>query len=251
MKYLEGGLDVSEHDAFLNQLSVDAELTKELCLHQEVDSVLSDPGLMTFSKSIRDVYRNYLVDDGSASSDDEKRNFRLPLFTGWRAILSMVAVICIVLATFLVYRFVDQKPFHEQVFSQFYQPYALDLVSRSGSSGADPFLEAVDSYNSGDFSKALLAFDAMQPDQNLAKDHLLLLQGICYLELDQPGLAVESFHNILVKENIAFATHAKWYLSLSYLKLNEIDKTRLWLREIINNEPYYTRDATRLLRKLN
>ena len=252
MKYLEGKLDVAEHDAFLNQLSVDAGLTKELYLHQEVDSVLADPGVMAFNSSIRAVYHECLREnDFNLASGEKKGMFRPPVFTGWRAILSLVAVFCVLLATFLVYKFADQKPFNEEVFSQFYQPYSLDLVSRSGNEVADLFLSTLELYTKGDFNKALLALDALLSNQAPAKDHIFLLKGICYLEMDQPELAIESFHNILLRENVTYAAHAKWYLSLSYLKLNEIDKTKLWLREIVNNEPYYTSNAEKLLRKLN
>lgn len=87
----------------------------------------------------------------------------------------------------------------------------------------------------------------VEPANNAAK----LFLGISFIETDQLKNAIPLFKNILESNDILFGEHARWYLSLCYIKLKEVEKAKLQLQQIIKDKTIYAQKATEILKKIS
>ena len=102
-------------------------------------------------------------------------------------------------------------------------------------------------YDNGRYEEAISHF------QNTLKENddpvVELCQGNAYLSTGQADKAELVFRNIL-EEHEDLVTQAKWYLSLSYLKQNKLERAKSTLWEISKSSTYGEK-ARKLLKELD
>ena len=74
-------------------------------------------------------------------------------------------------------------------------------------------------------------------------------QGLCALELNKSEVAAESFQTVIAEGDYAYSLHAKWYLSLLYLKTEQHQKAKLLFEELAENPNFYAERSRKILKK--
>lgn len=68
------------------------------------------------------------------------------------------------------------------------------------------------------------------------KPEKLLLSGIEYYDQEKHKQAIHQFEALIAQNNLLYLVDAKWYASLSYLKIAKPGKAKILLQEILNDE---------------
>jgi|GEM_PF-3862102 len=87
--------------------------------------------------------------------------------------------------------------------------------------------QAYQNYQALEFEKALENFEIAKPELGEQNTKMLFYLGNTYLALDKPQEAIATFNELLaLPDNLTrtYVSKTKWYLGLSYLKANEMDK---------------------------
>lgn len=115
-------------------------------------------------------------------------------------------------------------------------------------SGSNEITKAFIAYEREDYKLAQKLFADVYKNAN--NSELLFYQGICYLETGKTNKAIE----VLLK-HVAFNDKLKnkgtWYLALAFLKSNEKDKAKVFLKQITESSTNYNYSKAKdLLSKL-
>lgn len=113
---------------------------------------------------------------------------------------------------------------------------------------SDTLTKAFIAYESKQYAQAQALFSTLYHTTN--NSELLFYEGICYLEMGNTTLAIETF--IKHKNfNDKLASKRNWYLALAYLKNNNVSKAKNILKEITTSSTNYNyTKAKDLLSKL-
>ncbi|MCW5516891.1 tetratricopeptide repeat protein [Muriicola sp. Z0-33] len=102
-------------------------------------------------------------------------------------------------------------------------------------------------YESGEFEKAINLFEELSvPDK---KDYLDFYLGQSFLQLEKTDKAAQSFL-LAIKSNSEFVSESRWYLALTYLKMEDTIKAKLTLEELIEAGDFRKEAAEQLLSEL-
>lgn len=137
---------------------------------------------------------------------------------------------------------------NDELFDQYFQPYADVISSRSDSQ--DICEQAMGFYNQKEYDKAIgyLSKCIEERPGDLAAQCYL---GIAYLAKDRPRDAKVTFKKIVRSEPGLFKEVAEWNLALTHLKLNETDSTKAKLQEIAKQKNHvFSETAHELLLKI-
>ena len=75
---------------------------------------------------------------------------------------------------------------------------------------------------------------------------------MCYIETKNFYESIKILNSIIESEKgYVFNQHAQWYLALMYLKVGESKNAKEILLNISKTENMYTRDAKKILKKLD
>lgn len=240
-KYLANELDAIERSEFEHLLKQDRLLAAELKLQLSVDQAISDPRLEDFKTYLENLHNKHL---------GEKFKNRSLGYNQYLAFVASILVI-ITLASLFLYDNYKQESV-SQYFDEFYKPYAITIVKRNQnlhSIMTKDVFKLIQFYNSKDFKQAAQILSRNEIDSFTNKE-LIMMTGIIHLELNNFELANDQFKRVLEADNELFKLDAYWYLALTYLKANEINKAKIWLIEIVKENSFYSKRATKLLKKL-
>lgn len=107
--------------------------------------------------------------------------------------------------------------------------------------------EAFTAYELKDYMTAIENFDRIsEPDK---KNYLDFYIGLSYLNLNQLNKA-ETFLSKTIAENTDFMAEAHWYLAMTYLKMEEKQKAIVELNKLVKDYNYNRELATNLLSEL-
>jgi len=162
-------------------------------------------------------------------------------------ISSAAAVLIIAIGLWMIF---GSKPSAEELFVSYYQPYqVIDGQTRSDDKIVNQqFIEAVRLYKSGKFVDASQKFEnLLKIDENSSK--MRLLPSITLIEQQNYENAIKGFKDIILA-NGEHTVEAKWYLSLCYLKTNQINEAKLLLEELSDTPGYFKTRSAELLSEL-
>ncbi|TYA55686.1 tetratricopeptide repeat protein [Formosa maritima] len=115
-------------------------------------------------------------------------------------------------------------------------------------SDTDKLTKAFIAYESEAYNKAQSLFAEVY--KLLNNSELLFYEAICYMEMDETQLAIETFNKHQTFQD-KLAGKSQWYLSLAYLKSNKKNKAENLLKEISSSTSNYNYDKAKdLLSKL-
>lgn len=137
----------------------------------------------------------------------------------------------------------------EAIFSEYFKPYpnVLAPITRSSESSTTKLSEAMHLYDSKQYDEAILGFNNLIPRSSL-KNEILFYKGVALLAKGEASEAL--YHFELMENESSFTDQRKWYLSLAYIQLEEIDSAVALLNEIIKDQSYFMVYAEELLLEL-
>jgi TolA-binding protein len=223
-RYLSGGMDAAEKQAFEAELATDAQLAEDLALQRDMDVFLR-------RQKQRKALQSQLEGMRGAKTASLPRRRLL-----WAAAISAAAALA-----FFVLR--------PALFGPSYERYAQfpTLALAEKSAGAQDWSLAETAFNEGDYAAAaplLEAYVAAFPADRQA----LLFLGICKMELDRHEEARQIFRSFS-GDDPSLKDYADWYLALSFLKTKDIEACRAALEDISPESGFYE-EARGLMRRL-
>ncbi|WP_299898434.1 hypothetical protein [uncultured Aquimarina sp.] len=257
-RYLNNEMTQEEVAAFLNKIDTDPEAKKLLSLYQEMHIVydqndweLSDK--KTTNQKVQQ-YEQFLRSDkgkeiASSIKSAEQSYFNEKPFRLTK-ILKYVAVAAIFIAgLFLVVEY-NQGTNTEQLYATYKNWDELpSLTLRDQNSD---LTEIEQQFRAENYEESLLLLNTyvLNNDQEV-NPQLLMYKGISQLELHKNTAAIDSFTELL-ESNTLDADKAHWYLALSYLKNQDVEKAKTEL-ELLLEKPtnFKNKEAKELLSSLH
>ncbi|MCI5058183.1 MAG: hypothetical protein MRY83_18875 [Flavobacteriales bacterium] len=153
-----------------------------------------------------------------------------------------VAAAVLVLIGTSIFLYQNSEHSTDALYVSYYEPYEA-MTTRSSNGLWD---QALSAYSAKEYAKAIELFNRLDSVSYLSSFYL----GNAYLASDYEEKAIQQFE-ISKKLNPAFESEVNWYLALVYLKSNDLEKTRPLLSKVISAGTFKSKDAQKLLQKLD
>ena len=151
---------------------------------------------------------------------------------------------------FFCWQFIaNQKNTPEQLFAQTYEPYTASISTRDATA-EESLTQANEYYNAEKYKDAIPLLKTALSNQP-KNSNLELALGNAYLSSHQIDLAISHFQNIIQRKDALYIDQAHWYLALSYLKNDQVEKCKNILELLANDSKAdFHVEAKQLLKKL-
>ncbi|MFT6336861.1 MAG: hypothetical protein ACI86M_002832 [Saprospiraceae bacterium] len=165
-----------------------------------------------------------------------------------RTILSVAAIFVLGIAS---YMFLMTNQINEisgnQAYTSYYKPYKASFQSR-GESSVINYEKFKNAYSNGNYKEAL---GTELDEANIKDSEVLLAMGISALEEDELVSAKNYFQVIIDRGDFFFMDHAKWYISMVYLKEENTAKAKGYLQELsTDKQADHNQKSTELLTRI-
>jgi hypothetical protein len=236
-KFLEGNMSEQERKEFENELNLNQSLKTMMTDMQLLVEGIKMSAAQTTKEEKSDRLKFF-----AEINDIEKRSFQFSapaakVVTMYKSpwVLSAAAsVILLVSLTFYLMR--EQTPVNEQLYAAYFQPFDSPGSGLTrGTNEVNLKTEAYEAYDIGNYKVAAQAFEQITREKDDAIAELCL--GNSYLALNNLPKAERIFTEMLSKHS-ELITQAKWYLALTYLKENKLERAKAILWEISKSSTY-------------
>ncbi|MCU0384616.1 MAG: hypothetical protein MUE38_01220 [Flavihumibacter sp.] len=224
--YLLHSMTSEQRSRFETQLAADPSLQKELELQRQLLAITTIESFKAEQSTIE-----------NSSAASKPSAIVKPISKWWWAAAALLIFFC------GFWFFQNQTATPQKLANQFFSPDPGLPVTMSSSSQYQ-FYDGMVSYKEADYEKAIAIWKAI-PSSNRQSDTLHYFIGVAYLNRDQYNDALQQLLP-LAEGNSKWKEKASWYLSLTYLKLNQPQKAQKWLQTI----PTYP-EAPELLKAIN
>jgi len=248
-KFLEGKMSDGEKKEFENKLELD----------QSLNAMMTDVNLLVegiklsaaqTSKEEKSDRLNFFAE----INDIEKHAFEIPapeakvvpMYRKPWVLSAAASVMLLVALTFYLMR--DQTPINEKLYAAYFEPF--DSPGSGLTRGTNEVTiknEAYQAYDNGNYKVAAQLFEQIISEKEDAIAQLCL--GNSYLKQNDFPKAEKIFTDMLTKHS-ELLTQAKWYLALTYLKENKLERAKAILWQISKSSTYGEK-AQKLLKKLD
>lgn len=237
-RYISQEMTESERLWFLKEIEGNPQLKKEIELRMKTDELLRKQSVLSLRTKL--------------SAIEHTRKEKIRSRSGMRLTIAKYAAVFagIFIITSLIL-FTGRSLTSEQLVNQFYKEYAAPSGQRSASAEANSdYIIGLKYYNEHDYKNAATQFaKVLKTNPNDMQTHML--SGVSNMEEKRYNEAEQSFTTVIDDNNNLFIESARWYLALCYLKTEEKDKASGLLISIKNEGGFYSKDARKVLRKLN
>ncbi len=237
-RFIAGEMNEDELRWFSKELQFNTELSNELKLDKDLDSILLDEDIVEFRRKLVSV-----IDESK-----QERTPRIVRFHPQKWQLAVAATIAVLMLIGGSLLFTQQRSYTpEKLFSMYYDSDKTIELTRSGNAN---LVEAVLKFQQKDFQGASLLFAEIL-DNDPSNMAVWFYNGISYIETDRIDDATMAFKYIVEDKDNLYIEHAEWYLGLCYLKDEQIDSAVEHFRKIaVDPNNYHQKEAERILEKL-
>ena len=238
--YLEGELNKDDHDALEERLRVDAEFK---ALFDDV--FVLTKGLEKL-RSINLKKRFKALDANLGNPLEAKRQkgkvVIWPQVIRWAAVLIIGAFSIVYLSS----RFGGQN---NQIYKDFFKTYANVVVpTQRGGDSLTLINRAFTLYDEGIYSEAAPVFEEVLVTEQAEYVQFYYAMVLLALE-DWQGAKSKLEYLVLNGEN--FQNQSKWYLSLTYIRMKEEEKSVSLLKSLSDGETSYAEASEAILKRIN
>jgi tetratricopeptide (TPR) repeat protein len=250
IQYLDGDLKVEEKQLFELELNSNPLIAQQLRLTQQVDNLLADNELFNFMENLQIAKEQYHKEEIAhiENGKNDHSKFKSSFFFG-KKLLSAAAIVLLVVISSVVYT-IFSVPSNDRLFSQYYQKYEADIVTRSAvTTDANALISAIQLYDKGNYDGAISKFeDILKVDKDNTAAHFFI--GVSYIETNHLDKAIKNLSFVISQNDTAFIEHAEWYLALCYVKTKQTAKANTLLTKIAGRQTFYKLMAMEVLKKL-
>jgi tetratricopeptide (TPR) repeat protein len=235
-------LSDEELKSFRLDLQRDPELIEELDLHRTIDEGIRNRDELEFRKKLDDSYKVY------RSKQEERKR----LAGRKKIMIRITAAIAAVLVVALFF-IVDSSPItKDSIFEEYYAIMEFDFTSRSvNEDNVDPnLISGIRSYIDHDFQLSKLRLQEYINAGSGNDQTAIFFLGLCQIELGNYPDAEFNFKRVAEGEFSYYREHSKWYLALTYLKMNHLDEAESIFREFAREKSVYNSKSTSILKKI-
>lgn len=250
--YLNGDLDASQRKEFEERMQADPPFAEEVKISRDMFSNLGKSGQGP-SKSTNipafNNYRDFLVSSegvtyANAIQEAQSKYEKKSLIPTKRTLLMVAASLSFIIISTVFYFFnQDQKGAIQEFYAWNDLP---SLTERSDNAIAKASVEQL--FVSKKYEEALAVLRSVQVDNGIDAN-LYIYTGLCQLELSQFDEALNTFMQ-LNQSDLLDSGKAKWYLALTYLKMNKKDNANKQLDEILVDENNFFYQEAKGLKEL-
>ncbi|HNW50309.1 MAG TPA: hypothetical protein PKH79_04450 [Prolixibacteraceae bacterium] len=239
--YLMDYLDKKNRSEFEAQLEEDLKLKEETVLQNEINQSILETDIINLRNSLSEIAEEHKESNKVRKLIPEGIQRKPLRYIG-------VAASAAAIVTVGAFTLTQQKVSSEQLFQQAYLPYDAASLFRSYSPSS-PLLKGVDFYNEKKFDDAIAQFDIVL-NENGSDPMCNFYTGLCHMEKNDYNDAIHSFQKVILDNDNLFTEQAEWYMALSLLKTNEMNRAYVVLNRIVDNKGYYKKKAKELLSRL-
>ncbi|QQS50038.1 MAG: hypothetical protein IPM71_10550 [Bacteroidota bacterium] len=224
--FLDGTLHEDQKEVFKAELKKNEKLAQEAAFVSEVNESIRDED----ANSLREQLR-HLITQGS-----KRKHFTRMAIAAAASLVLLFSIVALTSGNKL-----------EKAFNKYYTPYAIDLSTRSAHANQMSGLDlGIQLYANGDYQ---FAFSMLENYNKEVCNHSIgiFYQALCALELNKPQQAEELLLIIDQEGDYAYSMHAKWYLSLLYLKANKPYLAKPYLNILSSSTNFYTERSEKIL----
>ena len=234
--YLSGELKGQELRNFRAELASNPALADEVDFNRDINESIIDEEIV----NIRNIIRNVILKKQVIS-----RKINL---TKRIVIYASAASIALLIVMNLPFQ---KQADNNQIFNNYYEPYNPDITLRSTTLKKNSVQFAYKLYQDKEYGAAFQILDNYLHENHEDQTARFYL-GMCALEMDKNGTAIDAFREIIDSESDSpFEEHAKWYLGLTYMKLEKTDSARMYFNTIVEEEGYHADAASEILKDIN
>lgn len=236
--WLGGHADRSAQEWLTNEMKKDAALAREVTLRRKTDEILS-------GRDVIDL-RNKL-----AVIEMRRRNAGTVRKTVIKTTRYAAAVALVAILSAAVYLTVRPAATPEGLYSEYYSRYESPGAVRSVVSSDNTLMEnAIASYTAREYEKAIVYLEQVI---NSGQDDMesVFMNGMANMEVKNYPAASGSFTRVIEHNDNLYLEDASWYLGLCYMMTDNKDKAVKQFRSIASSKSRYSRQAARLVRRLN
>ena len=229
-KYVQNNLSSKEKIRFDELFKSDIDFKEEAIFQINLKKAIIIEDESNFRNLISDL-------EYKANKPKQKRSY-----IKWLA----AASILLLLSLPFLNRF--NKTSYNELFAQNFEPYrnVIQPIERNSNVQDEKEL-AFTAYEKGDYDTAITLFSNLY--NSTKEPYYLFYKANALLKLDKADEAVPLLLEHL-RSNDTLTEKTYWYLALSYLKLNDEENVKKNLKIIIENKKYKSKEALKLLNKL-
>lgn len=165
-----------------------------------------------------------------------------------RYIWQWAAAASIVVAALFTTLQLLRGPDYNALFSAYYEPYPNTIAPVERTANTDTGLsKAFAYYEAGDYEQAIKAFQQLQQSEQWKE--LQLYMGISQMALNKNEEARQSFEATIAAKGET-APIATWYLGLLYLKMQQPEKAKTFIKTTAETDNPFAENAKKLANDL-
>lgn len=171
-------------------------------------------------------------------------NNRVPFGLVRIGIIAATVIILWITGNFIFYA----KSHGESIYEAYYHPYPNILTPAKHQDEMD-YTAVMKLYENGEYSACLKALETVivEDTDNVG---LQFYYAICQLELGNTDFAIADFEYIKHLNDPIFSLPSTWYLSLAYLKLDQIEEAKTEFNTLGSTAGPYQQKTREILGKL-
>ncbi len=234
-RYLDGSMQNAEKKWFEAELEGNPGLQKELELRRKVNKHTANQEAIAFRQTLINAETRHRQAAGSSRGKARKLARYAAIFAGLMLLGSV--------SLYLV-----QDSGNIDYADKYAPEYTPLSVSRSLSAEMDEaYIKATSLYQAGDYSEAIRWFN-MIVDEDMQVEYM---KGTSHMHIEQYKEAIGSFSMVVNNNDNLFLEDAKFYLGICYLQTGQEIKAKPVLESISNSDNRHSKNARKLLRKIN
>lgn len=240
-KYLNKELEPEQMAQVEHRISSDQMFADQVALVKDMPMAIQsdvDNFRETLGKIMAEENQSVNASDSESLEKPQAKQISL-----WKLFLTAAAILAgITLAINIL--FPSQKV---DLYAANFNAPSENITTRSESVINPDLQNALQAYNQGDYSTAIPLFDKYLAD-NPNEKAALFFQGISQMA---SGKYTEAVSNLIQIEDGPYQNSATWYLALVYIKINQKEKAKNNLNQLITSEGSYSGKARELLDQLD
>ena len=238
-RYNSGDMTETEKQWFIREMENNRELVREIEFRRRTDEILQKKDSMQLRSKLAFI-------ESQRKENIRKAAERRMTVAKYAAVFAGAAIITSMIL------FTGRSLTSEEIINQFYNSYDAPAAHRSSSSltASSEYLLGLKYYNEKDYKNAASQF-AKVLEKNPDDMQTYLLSGVSNMEVKKFNEAKKSFTTVIEDNNNLFIESAKWYLALCYIKTEDNTKAKDILMSIKKEGGVYSKDARKILRRIN
>ena len=252
-KFLKGILSENEKETFLKRMDTDQEFKKKVVFEKQLQETFNDKEWSfikeqtTEVKTYKEIYKSREIKRLQKNIQNENKVYQQSKKTIRRkwVLYASAAVIALLISVFIFYP--ASSP--QELYIAYLEDSDLpSFISREDSNETN-LIKAQQYFEKKEFAKSLAIFKNELEVSSTPGAGLYLYIGVAQTQLDQFEAAEETFDKLMASDLID-ASKGKWHKALLYLKMEDLERSKALLNEIVQDSSYNHKIAKKLLKQL-